>query len=113
MTSMGNRFMVSYLDENYHMQAALLELVSDNYDSFDVRQKSNAAYWLGKLTYAELTDAAQNLLDREYEKLLPLVKCDNSQTLQNRYNQYLFRSVCHGLISYGRTNVLDEYLCLV
>lgn len=113
MTSMGNRFMVSYLDENYHMQAALLELVLDNYDSFDVHQKSNAAYWLGKLTYAELTDTAQNLLDREYEKLLPLVKCDNSQTLQNRYNQYLFRSVCHGLISYGRTNVLDEYLCLV
>lgn len=113
MTSMENRFMVSYLHENYHMQKSLLELVLEKYDSFDVHQKSNAAYWLGKLTYAELTEAAQSLLDREYARLLPLVQADNRQTLANRFNQYLFRSVCHGLISYGRTNVLDEYLCLL
>ena len=113
MTSMENRFMVSFLHENYHMQESLLKLVLDNYDFFDVHQKSNAAYWLGKLTYAELTEAAQDLLDQEYARLLPLVKADNTQTLRNRYNQYLFRSVCHGLISYGRTNVLDEYLCLL
>ena len=112
MTSMENRFMVSYLHENYFMQEALLNYVSNNYDSFDIHQKSNAAYWLGKLTYAELTDAAQNILDKEYERLLPVVKEDCQQTLVNRYNQYLFRSVCNGLISYGRTNVLDEYLCL-
>ncbi|MBE5952069.1 MAG: TIR domain-containing protein [Lachnospiraceae bacterium] len=113
MTSMGNRFMVSYLHDNYVMQEALLQLVLEQYDSFNVHQKSNAAYWLGKLTYAELTDGAQKLLDREYQRLLPLVKTDHRQTLSNRYNQYLFRSVCHGLISYGRTNVLDEYLCLM
>ena len=112
MTSMGNRFMASYLHDDYMMQESLLHLVLDNYDSFGVHQKSNAVYWLGKLTYAELTDAAQLLLDKEYDRLLPLVKNNNSQTLENRYNQYLFRSVCHGLISYGRTNVLDEYLCL-
>ena len=57
--------------------------------------------------------AFQDLLDQEYVRLLPLVKGDNTQTLRNRHNQYLFRSVCHGLISYGRTNVLDEYLCLL
>ncbi len=112
MTSMENRFMVSYLHEDYCMQESLLNLVLKNYDSFSIQQKSNAAYWLGKLTYAELTDSAQTLLDKEYNRLLPLVKQDNTQTLNNRYNQYLFRSVCHGLISYGRTNVLDEYLCL-
>ena len=113
MTSMENRFVVSHLHENYRLQSALLKLIIDNYDDFDVHQKSNAAYWLGKLTYAELTEEAQNLLDREYERLLPLVKNDSRQTLTNRYNQYLFRSVCQGLISYGRTNILDEYLCLV
>ena len=113
MTSMENRFMVSYLHENYFMQEALLSYVQKNYDSFDVHQKSNASYWLGKLTFAELTDAAQTMLDREYERLLPLVKEERRQTLANRHNQYLFRSVCNGLISYGRTNVLDEYLGLV
>ena len=113
MTAMENHFMVSRLCDSYPLQETLLSIVSKNYDSFDVSKKSNAAYWLGKLTYAELTDAAQNLLDREYDRLRPLVKGNNCQTLENRYNQYLFRSVCNALISYGRTNILDEFLCLV
>lgn len=113
MTTMGNRFLSAYLHENYYLQEALLKLVQENYEAFDIHKKSNAAYWLGKLTHAELTEQAQALLDREYARLLPLVKDDHSQTIQNRYNQYLFRSVCQGLISYGRTNVLDEYLCLL
>ncbi|MBE6637257.1 MAG: HD domain-containing protein [Ruminococcaceae bacterium] len=113
MTSMENRFMASHLHNNYHLQEALLSLVLSNYDSLDIHQKSNAAYWLGKLSYAELTDAAQTLLDKEHDRLLPLVSQDHSQTLTNRYHQYLYRSVCHGLISYGRTNILDEYLNLV
>lgn len=113
MTSMENRFMASHLKNNFHLQELLLQLVLKNYDGFTVHQKSNAAYWLGKLSYSELTEEAQRLLDREHDRLLPLVRDDFSQTLTNRYNQYLFRSVCHGLISYGRTNVLDEYLCLV
>lgn len=104
--------MVSYLGDNYHIQAALLQTVINNYDSFNIRQKSNSAYWLGKLSFAELTDEAQKLLDSEYERLLPRVKGDDRQTLSNRFDQYLFRSICHGLISYGRTNVLNEYLCL-
>ncbi len=113
MTSMENHFMVSRMKDNYVLQEALLQLVLSNYQDFDVAQKANAAYWLGKLTFAELTDAAETFLDSEHDRLLPLVQADNSQTLANRYNQYLFRSVCHGLISYGRTNILDEYLCLI
>ena len=113
MTSMENRFVLSHLHNNYHLQDSLLKLVVANYDKLDVHQKSNVAYWLGKFSYAELTDAAQRLLEKEYLRLLPLVKNDQSQTLANRSQQYLFRSVCHGLIAYGRTNVLDEYLCLV
>lgn len=113
MTSMENHFMVAHLANNYQLQEALLRTVLDHYDEFDVHQRSNAAYWMGRLSYAELRDPAQKLLEREYERLLPLVKDDHSQTLANRYNQYLFRSVCYGLISYGRTDVLDEYLTLV
>lgn len=113
MTSMENRFMVSHLNNNFRLQKALLDLVITNYDKFDIHQKSNAAYWLGKLSYSELIDSAQSLLDKEYSRLLPLVINDHSQTLTNRFNQYLFRSICHGLISYGKTNVLDEYLRLV
>lgn len=113
MSSMENHFMVSRMKDNYFLQEALLNLVLENYADFDVAKKANAAYWLGKLTFAELTDAAETFLDAEHARLLPLVTADNSQTLANRYNQYLYRSVCHGLISYGRTNILDEYLCLI
>lgn len=113
MRSMENRFLTSHLANNYYMQESLLNLILSEYEGFDIHRKSNAAYWLGKLSYAELTDAAENMLEREYERLLPLVRSDHSQTLANRYNQHLFRSVCNGLISYGRTSVLDEYLCLI
>ena len=112
MTSMENHFMAAHLSDNYHLQESFLNTVLENYESLTVHQKSNAAYWLGKLTYAELTDASQKLLEREYRRLLPLVIKDHSQTLTNRYNQYHFRSVCYGLISCGRTSVLDEYLSL-
>lgn len=113
MTSMENRFMVSHLHNNFSLQESLLDLVIENYDSFNIHQKSNAAYWLGKLSYSELTDTAEVFLEKEYNRLYPLVCGNHSQTLTNRYNQYLFRSVSHGLISYGRTNVLDAYLDLV
>ncbi len=113
MTTMENRFMASYLCENFYMQESLLHTVLEHYESFSIQKKSNAAYWLGKLTYAELTDVAQTFLLQEYRNLQPKICNDQSQTLENRYNQYLFRSICHGLISYGHTNILDEYLCLV
>ncbi len=114
MSSMENHFMVSRLSDSYALQEAILSIAKNNYyTSFDMRQQSNAAYWLGKLTYADLTDEAQALLDSEFARLKPLVKNDNSQTLSNRYNQFLFRSVCCGLISHQRANILDEYLCIV
>lgn len=113
MTSMANRFTASHLKNNYPMQEKILNLVTENYQSFDYCQKSNAMYWLGKLTYAELTDSAQAILEGEFSRLKQIVKNDNRQTLENRRNQYLFRSVCYGLISYKKTSVLDDYLCLI
>ncbi len=113
MTSMENRFMTEYLNDNYQLQQILLNIAKENYETFDEMQKSNAAYWIGKLTYSDLIYDAKNFLCQEFKRLKPLVKADNSQSLENRYWQYLFRSVCIGLISYGKTDVLDEYLCLV
>lgn len=113
MTTMENHFVYARIQENYLLQETLLKLVSKSYHTLDVVQKSNVTYWLGKIDYAELSESAQAFLDKEFLRLKPLVESDNQQTLANRYNQFLFRSVCNGLISCGRTNVLDEYLCLV
>ncbi len=113
MTSMENHFVASRFDENYLLQESLLKAIVDNYDNFNMRQKSNAAYWLGKIGYADLKTEAVALLEKEFRRLQPIVKGNNSAELTNKYNHYLFRSLCLGLISHGRANVLDDYLCLV
>ena len=111
--SMQNRFIASHLNGNYHLQKRLLTLILENYSSFDITQKGNATYWLGCLGYTELEEEAKSFLQGEYQRLKPLVKTDNHQTLINRCNHYLFRSVCQSLIAYGNTKILDEYLCLI
>ena len=113
MTPMGNSFMESNLQDNYPLQETLLNQALTHYEAFDISQKSTAAYWLGKLTYKSLTVKAEELLSKEHKRLKSLVKANNQQTLENRDNHYLFRSICGGLISYGKTSVLDDYLCLL
>ncbi|MBQ7005503.1 MAG: TIR domain-containing protein [Clostridia bacterium] len=113
MTSMANHFLSARLCDNYLLQETLLRAIIENYESFNMRKKSNSAYWLGKISYADLRGDAVKLLEKEFERLKPLVKTNNSATLENKYNHHLFRSVCLGLISHGRANILDEYLCLV
>lgn len=113
MTSMENHFIISRLTDNYLLQETLLSFVIDKFDSFDLKQKSNATYWLGKLTYQNLMIQAKKLLTDEFEKLLPVVKDNYSNTIENYSNQYLFRSICNGLASFGQTKVLDTYLCLL
>jgi 5'-deoxynucleotidase YfbR-like HD superfamily hydrolase len=113
MTSMENHFLEAELEENYLLQETLLNIVLKNYEQFDVRQKSNAAYWVGKITFEDIKQDAIKHLEKEFIRLKPLVKTNNTMTLENRYNHYLFRSVCLGLIAQGRANILDEYLCLI
>ncbi|MBQ4268350.1 MAG: TIR domain-containing protein [Clostridia bacterium] len=113
MTSMENHFMTSRLADNYPLQEALLSLVKERYDELDLRQKSNAAYWLGKFSYPKLVSEAKAILAKESERLKPLVKTNYKETLENYSRQYLFRSVCNGLASYGQVKVLDDYLCLI
>ena len=113
MTSMENHFMSSRLHDNYPLQETLVKMILSQYAGFNMLQKSNAVYWLGKIRYADLVDDAVDLLETEFLRLKPIVKRNNSMTLENRYNHYLFRSVCLGLIAHGRATILDEYLCLL
>ena len=113
MTSTENLFVVSSLKDNYPLQKLLSDIILTNYTDFNYTQKGTSAYWLGKLTYAELVEKAKSLLENEYKRLKPLVKTNNAKTLENIKNHYLFRSICLALIAHGRTDILDEYLCLI
>ena len=113
MTAMENHFVASAMKDNHPLQEAVLQLALRFYDGFDPLQRCTLAYWLGRLTYAELTGPAQAFLEEEYRRLLPKVSKNARQTLENRYDQYLFRSVSYGLMAFGRTDVLNEYLSLL
>lgn len=113
MTAMSNRFVASFLKDNYLLQETMLNFIKENYNTFDVRQKSNAAYWLGRLEYKNLSDVATEILMSEYQVYKDIVKHDNRNCLENYDRQFLFRSICTGLLSQGRGSVLDEYLCVI
>lgn len=113
MTSMENQFVSHYMKDSYLLQKAILDLVTNNYNCFNYAQKNTAVYWIGKLTYTELKERARELLESEYQRLKGVVKTNNSNTLVNKNNHFLFRSVCLALIDHGCTNILDEYLCLI
>ena len=113
MTSMENLFISSSMKDNYPLQKSLLDLVLNNYSNFNYAQKNTSAYWIGKLTYTELKEKSKVLLEAEYKRLKPLVKTNNTMTLENKNNHRLFRSVCLALIDHGCTDILDEYLCLI
>lgn len=113
LTAMSNRFMVSFLADNYALQETLLNFIKDNYNSFDIKQKSNAVYWLGRITYKNLVGEAAELLFDEFKRYKPVVKYNNSNTQENCDNQFLFRAICTGLLFFGRADIMDDYLCLL
>lgn len=113
LTSAANKFMLSFLKEDYLLQETLLDFVTENYEAFDIRQKSNAMYWLGRITYKNLAAFAVRLLNKEFVRLKPIVKKDHRNVQENYANQTLFRSVCMGLLFHGQASMMDEYLCIV
>lgn len=113
LTDMSNRFIVFSLKDNYSLQETLLKFISENYEIFNVQQKSNAAYWLGRITYKNLASEAVAILSKEFTKYKALVKTNNKNTQENCNNHFLFRSVCTGLLFQGQANIMDEYLCIV
>lgn len=113
LTAMSNHFMVSFLKDNYSLQETLLEFITENYEIFDVQQKSNAVYWLGRITYKNLANEAITMLTKEFTKYKSLVKTNNKSTQENCNNHYLFRAICTGLLFQGQANMMDEYLSIV
>ena len=113
LTAMSNHFVVSFLKENYTLQEILLHFILENYESFDMQQKVNAVYWLGRITFKNLAGEAVELLTREFDRMLPLVKTNNRSTQENYDNHFMFRSVCIGLLYQSKMKAMDEYLCVV
>ncbi|MBO5736999.1 MAG: HD domain-containing protein, partial [Clostridia bacterium] len=113
LTDVANRFMVSFLKDNYTLQETMLEFISSNYEVFNVQQKSNALYWLGRITYKNLANEAITMLTKEFTKYKALVKTNNKNSQENCNNHFLFRSICTGLLFQGQANMMDEYLCIV
>lgn len=113
LTSMSNHFLASYMQDNYLLQEMISEFVIDNYDNFNVQQKSNGAYWLGRITYKSISSNTTAFLLNEFKRLKPIVKENNKNTQENCDNHFLFRAVCNGLLHQGQATILDEYLCIV
>lgn len=113
LTSTENRFIESFLKENYPLQETMLEFINDNYEVFDIQQKSNASYWLGRITYKKLVRPAITFLTNEFTRLKPLVASNNKNTQENLDNHFLFRAVCNGMQLQAQANMMDEYLCVV
>lgn len=113
LTAMANRFMTSFMKDNYALQETMLHFITENYEVFDVQQKSNAAYWLGRISYKNLVMEALTLLTKEFAKYKPIVKTNNKNTQENCDRHFLFRAICTGMLSQGQANMMDEYLCIV
>lgn len=113
LTSTSNQFVSSFLQNDYSLQETVVEFVNEHYAAFNVHQKSNAAYWMGRITYKNLSNMVLTFLTSEFSKLKLLVKTNNKNVQENLDNHFLFRSVCTGLLSRGQANMMDEYLCIV
>ncbi len=113
LTAMANQFVASFLQNDYSLQETMVEFVDEKYAVFDIHQKSNAAYWLGRITYKNLSNTVLTFLTSEFSKLKLLVKTNNKNVQENLDNHFLFRAVCTGLLSHGQANMMDEYLCIV
>lgn len=113
LTAGESALFVQMMHESYQLQEMLYLFVTENYSSFDIYQKSNGAYWLGRITYKNLADSALAFLQEQFQKLRPLVKGEERFTQENLDRQFLFRAVCTGLLFHGQANAMDEYLCTI
>lgn len=114
LTSTANQFIVAMLKDNYELQQCFYDFINSKYEIFDARQKSNAAYWLGRINYNKnLTNQALTFLTGQFTKLKALVKTNNKATQENMDNHFVFRAVCTAMLFHGQANMMDEYLCVV
>ena len=113
LTSGEGTFLVQMLRKSYSLQESLFRFITENFEKFDIFQKSNGAYWLGRINYKSLTGNVVAFLQQRFEGLQKLVKGNLSSSQENLDRQFLFRSVCTGLLFQGKAAAMDEYLCTV
>ena len=113
LTSSTTKFIDAFLSDDYQLQNRIFHVIVDNYDAFSTVQKSSANFWLAKLTFKNLIGDAAAFLRKRFEELKPLVKNKEVATQENYDNQFLFRSVCITLVTFGQTSILDDYLCII
>lgn len=113
LTSGEGAFFVQMLRESYTLQEDLYRFVIERYDTFDIYQKSNGIYWLGRLTYNNLTGMVLGFLRNRFEELCQVIKGAESFTQDNLDRQFLFRAICTGLLFQGQADAMDEYLCTI
>lgn len=106
-------FLAQMMQENFSLQDALYHFVIDNYDFLDTCQKSNGAYWLGRISFKNLVGPTVQFLMARFAELKLLIKKNNLGSQENLDNQFLFRAVCTGLLLQGQTEIMDEYLCIL
>ncbi len=106
-------FLVELLEANYVLQEKMFNFIMTNFDSFDIRQKANAFYWLGRLTGKGLISEVVSFLEKHFDELKKKTKGNNHETQENYDNHFLFRAVCTGLLFQGKADIMDEYLCMV
>lgn len=113
LTAMANHFVVTFIKDDYNLQETLLTFITENYEVFNMQQKSNAVYWLGRITYKTLANESVTMLTKEFTKYKSIVKTNNKYTQENCDNHFLFRAICTGLLFQGQANMMDEYLSIV
>lgn len=113
LTSSTDAFLAGYLYQNHLAQERIFKIITENYDRFEIVQKSSATFWLSKLTYKNLVTDSTEFLKERYDEIKKAVKtCDN--TTQDNYDQqFYFRALCYTLIGLKQTQVLDDYICLL
>lgn len=114
-TVSANQFIVSMVHNNYELQRKFEKFIETKFEAFDVRQKCNAAYWLGRMDCdsRDVKNFAISFLTGLLTTLDPLV-CDNNSPAQDNLDRHmLYRSVCTGLMYHDQANMLDKYIKLV
>lgn len=113
LNSSEGRFLVELLKADYLLQEKMFNFIMKNFEFFDIRQKSNAYYWLGRITGKGLMPEVVSFLEKHFEDLKKKTKGNNSGSQENYDNHFLFRAVCTGLLFQGKADIMDEYLCMV
>lgn len=111
LTSTANQFIESMFKDNYPLQKTFISFVDTNYARFDMRQKCNAAYLIGKMDYNNnLRDFVAQFLIKQFDALAPAIRYNNRKSQENLDNHLLLRAISYGLLFCEQMKYVDEYI---